>query len=138
MKKLLILLAMVLVLFCACDSESGSEHGVPYIQNMYLVNDEFAVDSVHTGVHLVLKAEVTDLDWDVKKIHVSIKNTDSSIAKKNYTFPGSMYSSVAVFTFEFDYTGLTGFGPYELTAVFEDEGGRKSDPCTITFEVEQL
>lgn len=139
MKKLLILLlVMAAALFCACDSDSGSEHGVPYIQNMSLVNDEFADYSLPASVHLVLEAEVTDLDWDVKKIHVSIKNTDFSIEKVNYTFPGSMSSSVADFTFEFDYTGLTGFGTYDLTAVFEDAGGRKSAPRTITFIVEQL
>lgn len=138
MKKLLILLAMAAALFCACDSESGSEHGVPYIQNMYLVDDEFADYSVPASVHLVLKAEVTDLDLDVKKIHVSIKNPDSTIEKESHTFTDTMSSEVAVFTFEFDYSGLTGFDTYELTAVFEDAGGRKSAPYTITFEVIQL
>ena len=139
MKKLLVLLATVLVLFCSCDSGDGSSPVSPVLNSFNfnrLSSDSSHQDSFSLGDILYMHIEYTDSDLDACSISISFTGPAPLIPAVNVYPLTAQDSETEKVGFLLD-TGILAIsaGEYIFEACVEDSLGNKSNTVSRVIEI---
>lgn len=135
MKKLLVLLAMALVLFCACDDSGIGE--APKLNSFVCSTVEYGTvhqDSFTKGDRIYMQIEFSDSDKDAGRLLVSFVGPDPIIPAVNEYPIENQTAETETMNFWVD-TDKLPVGEYTFEAVVEDSFGSRSNTIKRIIEI---